>query len=148
MKLLFIAVGKKHDELVENGVAEFTARLGRYVPIEWKIIPASNTKEEAEKILKSADQADTLVALDEKGKALSTIALSDYIEKSMSSGTKRLIFVIGGAYGLDQSVRDRAQIIWSLSPLTFPHQLVRLILSEQIYRAFTLIKGEKYHHEG
>jgi 23S rRNA (pseudouridine1915-N3)-methyltransferase len=148
MKLLFIAVGKKHDDLVENGVAEFTARIGRYTPIEWKIVPASNAKEEAEKILKGVDQADTLIALDEKGKGLSTIALAEYIEKSMSSSTKRLIFVIGGAYGLDQSVRDQAQLTWSLSPLTFPHQLVRLILSEQIYRAFTVIKDEKYHHEG
>jgi 23S rRNA (pseudouridine1915-N3)-methyltransferase len=148
MKILFIAVGKKHDDLVENGVAEFTARIGRYTPIEWKIVPASNAKEEAEKILKGVDQADTLIALDEKGKGLSTIALAEYIEKSMSSSTKRLIFVIGGAYGLDQSVRDQAQLTWSLSPLTFPHQLVRLILSEQIYRAFTVIKDEKYHHEG
>lgn len=148
MKILFIAVGKKHDELVENGVAEFTARLGRYIPIEWKIIPASNAKEEAEKILKGIDSFDILVALDEKGKSLTTLALAGYIEKSMTAGAKRLVFVIGGAYGLDQSVRDRANLTWSLSPLTFPHQLVRLILSEQIYRAFTVIKGEKYHHEG
>ncbi|TAK57370.1 23S rRNA (pseudouridine(1915)-N(3))-methyltransferase RlmH [Patescibacteria group bacterium] len=148
MKLLFIAVGKKHDGLVENGVAEFTARIGHYAPIEWKIIPASNAKEEAEKILKSVDQAETLIALDEKGKGLTTLALAEYIEKNMSAGAKRLVFVIGGAYGLDQTVRDRAQLIWSLSPLTFPHQLVRLILSEQVYRAFTVIKGEKYHHEG
>jgi 23S rRNA (pseudouridine1915-N3)-methyltransferase len=148
MKILFIAIGKKHDELVENGVAEFTARIGHYAPVEWKIIPASNAKEEAEKILRGVDQADTLIALDEKGKGLGTLALAGYIEKSMSGGARRLIFVIGGAYGLDQAVRDRAQLIWSLSAITFPHQLVRLILSEQIYRAFTVIKGEKYHHEG
>lgn len=148
MKLLFIAVGKKHDELVENGVAEFTSRIAHYAPVEWKIIPNSNSKEEGERILKGVDSSDILVALDEKGKSLTTLALAGYIEKKMSAGVKRLVFVIGGAYGLDQSVRDRAQIIWSLSPLTFPHQLVRLILSEQIYRAFTVIKGEKYHHEG
>ena len=148
MKLLFIAIGKKHDALVENGVAEVTARLSRYVPIEWIIIPASSVEEEAGKILKSVADADTLVALDEKGKTLSTVDLSQYLERVLSSGTKRLVFAIGGGYGLDQSVRDRAQLVWSLSPLTFPHQLVRLILSEQIYRAFTVIKGEKYHHEG
>ncbi len=148
MKILFIAVGKRHDALVENGVAEFTARISRYAPVEWKIISASNAKEEGEKILQGVAETDTLVALDEKGKGVNTIALAEYLEKQMLSGTKRLIFVIGGAYGLDQSVRDRANLVWSLSSLTFPHQLVRLILSEQIYRAFTVIKGEKYHHEG
>ncbi len=148
MKILFIVVGKKHDTLVENGVAEFTARIGRYTHIEWKIVPASNAKEEAEKILHGLDENDTVVALDEKGKMMSTSLLAQYVEKSLAGGSKRLIFVIGGAYGLDQSVIDRAELVWSLSALTFPHQLVRLILSEQIYRAFTVIRGEKYHHEG
>lgn len=148
MKLLFIAVGKKHDELVESGVAEFTSRITHYAPVEWKIIPNSNIKEESEKILKGIDSSDILVVLDEKGKVFTTLAFAGQIEKALSSSAKRMVFVIGGAYGFDQSVRDRAQIIWSLSSLTFPHQLVRLILSEQIYRTFTVIKGEKYHHEG
>jgi len=148
MKLIFIAVGKKHDPLVENGVAEFTARISRYTPVEWKIIPASNAEEEGEKFLQSISDTDTLVALDEKGKGMTTLVLAEYFGKTLSLGTKRLVFVIGGAYGLDQSIKARANLVWSLSALTFPHQLVRLLLSEQVYRAFTVIKGEKYHHEG
>ncbi len=92
------------------------------------------------------EQSDFLVALDERGKQFDSIALSKFIQAKTNASVKRLVFVIGGAFGLDESILKRANYTWSLSQLTFPHQLVRLILSEQLYRAFTILKNEKYHH--
>jgi 23S rRNA (pseudouridine1915-N3)-methyltransferase len=90
---------------------------------------------------------DFLVALDEHGKQFSSVALADFIEKQTTASTKNLVFLIGGAFGLDEEVLKRANFKWSLSQLTFPHQLVRLILAEQIYRACSIIRNEKYHHK-
>jgi len=146
MKILFITVGKQNDSSLSDAVFDYTKRINNYFKTEWKIIPSSDIKKESENILKSIDSDDYVVVLDDKGKELNTIELSQFIEKRMISGDKRVVFVIGGAYGVGEDVFVRANFKWSLSKLTFPHQLVRLILSESIYRAISVIKKEPYHH--
>lgn len=147
MKLFIISVGKKHDEMMREGIVEFEKRISAYYELEWRIIPSSSEQEEGRKILESVKDGDVLVVLDEKGKELSTKEFGEAIQKNLNSGIKRLVFVIGGAYGLSPEVISKAHILWSLSRLTFPHQLVRLILVEQIYRAISILNGSKYHHE-
>jgi 23S rRNA (pseudouridine1915-N3)-methyltransferase len=146
MKFLFITIGKDTDKNLVESVIDYTNRINRHIKTEWKIIPSSDIKKESENILKSIDSDDYVVVLDDKGKELNTMELSQFIEKRMISGDKRVVFVIGGAYGVGEDVFVRANYIWSLSKLTFPHQLVRLILSESIYRAISVIKKEPYHH--
>lgn len=157
MKIQFWSVGKTHDSYVKEGVTEFTKRISKYFPVEWTIIPVPKNagmlsemdlkKREGETILQWLKQDDYLVALDEHGKQLSSEGLSEFLQERASASTKNIVFLIGGAFGLDAAVLKRAQLKWSLSQLTFPHQLVRLILAEQVYRACTIIKNEKYHHK-
>ena len=156
MKLEFWAIGKNHDTYIKTGVEEFTNRIANYYPVKWNIIPppknAGNLnepalkKKEAEIILGSLSNEDYLVLLDEKGKALTSHTLSNFLQSRANESHKHLIFLIGGAYGIDDSISKRANFTWSLSLLTFPHQLVRLIISEQLYRACTILRNEKYHH--
>ena len=146
MKILFVTVGKSHNSELEASILDYTKRLGKYFKTDWKIIPSSDEKKEAEQILKGVEAGDYLIALDEKGKELDTLGLASQIEKRMLASDKRLIFVIGGSYGLDKVLLDKANYIWSLSKLTFPHQIVRLILAESVYRAISVIKNEPYHH--
>ena len=146
MKFTFISVGKKNDSDIEEAVADYTKRIKRYFPVEWKLIPTSDKEKEAEAVLKTLDGGDFVVVLDDKGKELNTIELSQFIEKRMSASEKRIVFVIGGAYGFSDEVYKRANFKWSLSKLTFPHQLARLILAESLYRAISVIKKEPYHH--
>ena len=157
MKIQFWSIGKAHDSYVKEGVTEFTKRISKYFPVEWTIIPVPKNagmlsemdlkKREGETILQWLKQDDYLVALDEHGKQLSSEGLSEFLQERASASTKNLVFLIGGAFGLDAAILKRAQLKWSLSQLTFPHQLVRLILAEQVYRACTIIKNEKYHHK-
>lgn len=155
MKLSLWTIGKAHDATVREGVIEFTTRATRYFQIEWKIFPVPKhsspeklKKAEADIILHALESDDYLVLLDEKGKSLTSVELANFIQLRANDSGKanRLIFLIGGAYGVDQSVFQKAKMVWSLSSLTFPHQLVRLILAEQIYRACTILRNEKYHH--
>ena len=140
MKIIIISVGRAHDPLLRDAIDDFTARIGHYMPVEWTIV------DEDEKVLKNIQAGDYVVALDEKGKPISSPGLADRMQKCLNESTKRLVFLVGGAYGLTDEMRAKAQLITSLSALTFPHQMVRLILAEQIYRACTILKGEKYHH--
>ena len=103
-------------------------------------------KAEASLILNSLEKEDFLVVLDEKGKMLSSVQLADFLQLRANESVRNIVFLIGGAYGIDEQVFKRAQLKWSLSDLTFPHQLVRLILAEQVYRACTILRNEKYHH--
>jgi 23S rRNA (pseudouridine1915-N3)-methyltransferase len=146
MKISFISIGKQNDSGINLAIEDYTKRINKYFKTEWKIIPSSDKEEEAGKILKVLETGDFVVALDEKGKEFGTMELSQFIEKRMIAGDKRIVFIIGGAYGLDDIVLNKANIKWSLSKLTFPHQLVRLILSETIYRAISVLKNEPYHH--
>ncbi len=104
-------------------------------------------KKEGEMVLDWIQKDDYLVALDEYGKQLTSETLADFIQKRSNQSVRKLVFLIGGAFGLDKAVLERANYKWSLSQLTFPHQMVRLILAEQVYRACSIIKNEKYHHK-
>jgi 23S rRNA (pseudouridine1915-N3)-methyltransferase len=156
MKLLFWAIGKNHEAYVKPGVEEFTARISNYFPVKWNIIPAPKNaaslnevalrKKESDLISALLQKDDYLIVLDEKGKQLSSQGLSIFLQSRANESHKQLVFLIGGAYGIDELILNRADFIWSLSLLTFPHQLVRLILCEQVYRACTIQRNEKYHH--
>ncbi|HVZ95468.1 MAG TPA: 23S rRNA (pseudouridine(1915)-N(3))-methyltransferase RlmH [Chitinophagaceae bacterium] len=153
MKILLWAIGKTHETYIKQGVDLFTKRISHYYPVEWKIFPSPKNndenqikKDESVQILHAIQKDDVLVALDENGKQWNSVELAKFIETSANSSIKNLIFLIGGAYGLPESLLKRCNYRWSLSKLVFPHQLVRLILSEQIYRACTIIRNEKYHH--
>jgi 23S rRNA (pseudouridine1915-N3)-methyltransferase len=156
MKIYFWSVGKSHETYVKEGIELFTKRISHYFPIEWKIFPSAKNstsltedetkKNEAVPILNSLQNDDVLIALDENGNQLNSMELANFIQRKANESSKNIIFLIGGAYGIHESVLKRSNFKWSLSKLVFPHQLVRLILAEQIYRACTIIRNEKYHH--
>ena len=156
MKISLWSIGKPHEPYVKPGVEEFSSRLNRYFTTEWRIIAppklaASMSEEQLKKaeaviILGMLSKEDQLVVLDEKGKMLDSIQLANMIQSSANESTRNMIFLIGGAFGVDHSLLQRAHFKWSLSALTFPHQLVRLVLAEQLYRACTILRNEKYHH--
>lgn len=156
MKIHFWSVGKQHEAYVKAGVDEFTKRISNYYPVEWTILPMPKNagilsetelkKKEGELILNNLQKDDYLVALDERGKQISSEGLAELIMKRGNESVKNLVFLIGGAYGIDEAVMKRANYKWSLSHLVFPHQLVRLILAEQVYRACSINRNEKYHH--
>lgn len=157
MKLQFWSVGKAHEAYIKDGVEMFTKRISHYYTAEWNIIPVpKNTamlsemdlkKKEGETILSFLQKEDYLVLLDERGKQMKSEALAKFIEARANESTKKLVFLIGGAFGVSDAVVKRANFKWSLSDLVFPHQLVRIILAEQVYRACTIIKNENYHHK-
>ena len=157
MKISLWTVGKNNEAYVKDGIEDFTKRISRYFPVEWTIIPVPKNagmlseidlrKKEGEVILQWLRPDDYLVALDEHGKELSSESLAKFLQSRSNESVKNLIFLIGGAFGIDDSVLRKAKFKWSLSQLTFPHQLVRLILAEQIYRACTILRNEKYHHK-
>lgn len=153
MKISLWSVGKVHEIYVKDGIEDFTRRINRYYPTEWNIIASPKNgandlkKKEGEIILNALQKDDYLVALDERGKQTSSEELAGFIQSRANESVKRIVFLIGGAYGLDEAVLKRADFTWSLSRLVFPHQLVRLILSEQLYRACSINRNEKYHHQ-
>ena len=157
MKMQLISIGKTHEAFIKPGVEDFTKRISNYFPVEWVIMPTPRNagalsekelkKKEGEQILQVIKKEDWLVALDEKGKQWSSEGLAQFIQTRANESTKNLIFLIGGAFGLDEKVLERCNHKWSLSNLTFPHQLVRLILAEQLYRACSILRNEKYHHQ-
>ena len=157
MKILFRSVGKQHENFVKDGIELFTKRISNYFPVEWSLIGAPKNAaslehgilkiKEGEHILAQLQKDDFLVLLDEKGKELSSPGLAAFLEQRSNESVKNIIFLVGGAFGVSDAVAQRANFTWSLSKLVFPHQLVRLILAEQVYRACTIIRNEKYHHE-
>lgn len=154
MKIAIWSVGKVDESYIKEGVANFTKRIGHYYPIEWHLImpskaidPIQIKKEEAVTILKKLTQPDVLILMDERGKMLSSPSLAKLIQQKANQSANRIVFLIGGAYGVAEEIKAKAQFSWSLSELVFPHMLVRLILAEQIYRACSILANEKYHHE-
>ncbi len=157
MKLQFWSIGKAHESYVKEGVELFTKRITNYYPVEWNIISlpknsatlseADLKKKEGEMVLNNLQKEDYLVLLDERGKQLKSEGVAQLIQSRANESVKNIIFLIGGAYGVGDSVAQRANLTWSLSPLVFPHQLVRLVLAEQIYRACSINRNEKYHHQ-
>jgi 23S rRNA (pseudouridine1915-N3)-methyltransferase len=149
MKIIIIAVGKEKDFAAAELVADYSARIEHTVPVVWKYISTSTKEQEEKDISKALDGLSTpthIVALDEKGREFTSAKFADFMQARMNESLQSLVFIIGGSYGLSDELRSRAQMTVALSQLTFPHQLVRLILAEQIYRAFSIMKGEKYHH--
>ncbi len=156
MKLQMKAIGKAHEPFVKEGVEMFTKRIGNYFTAEWQVIPMPKNagvlsendlkKKEGELILQTLQKDDFLVLLDERGKQLTSEGVAQFIQARANESSKNVVFLIGGAYGVSEEVMKRANYKWSLSQLVFPHQLVRLILAEQLYRACSIIKNEKYHH--
>lgn len=156
MKIQFWSIGREHEPYVKDGIADFTKRTGNYFPVSWKIIPvprnaglmteADLKRKEGESVFRSLNEDDYLIALDERGRSFTSAQLATFLQTRANESARQLIFLIGGAYGIDPTVLKRANHTWSLSALTFPHQLVRLILAEQVYRACTILRNEKYHH--
>ena len=157
MKLQFWTIGKAHESYVKEGVELFTKRIANYYPIDWNIIAMPKNaatlsetdlkKKEGEIILNALQKDDYLVLLEETGKQLSSEGLASFLQARGNASVKSIVFLIGGAYGVSEAVMQRANHSWSLSQLVFPHQLVRLILAEQVYRACSINRNEKYHHQ-
>ncbi len=153
MKIKIWTVGKNHEGYVSEGIELFTKRINHYCETNWILIPSSKAslpeiikKEEGEMVLQRLQQEDYLILLDERGTNWNNQQIAKEIEKCQNIAVKQLVFLIGGAYGVDSRIVNRANATWSLSKLVFPHMLVRLILAEQIYRSFTILRNEKYHH--
>ncbi|MAP53488.1 23S rRNA (pseudouridine(1915)-N(3))-methyltransferase RlmH [Altibacter sp.] len=156
MKISLLVIGKTDSKQLSAMTEDYARRLGFYIPFSMEVIAdIKNTKHlsveqqkqaEGELILKRIQSSDTVVLLDEKGKILSSVGFSEFLQKKMNSGLKQLIFVIGGPYGFSEAVYQRANGKLSLSAMTFSHQMIRLFFVEQLYRAFTILKNEPYHH--
>ncbi len=156
MKITLILNGKTEDDYLITGFLNYEKRLKHYTSFETIVIPAlKNTKsltveqqkqKEGELLLKNIQTADILILLDENGKEYNSVGFSEYLQKQMNSRIKNLIFVVGGPYGFSSDVYKRANGKIALSKMTFSHQMVRLFFIEQLYRAFTILKNEPYHH--
>ena len=157
MDVKLVTVGKTDVKWVKEGLDLYVSRLRHYVPFSLVEIPqlknvSALTQEqikdrEGELVLKQLNPGDSVILLDEHGKEYRSVEWAEWIRQRLARGGKALVFVIGGAYGFSQAVYDRAEGKVSLSRMTFSHQMVRTIFAEQLYRAFTIIKGEPYHHE-
>ena len=156
MKVKLLVIGKTDKDFVKKGIEEYQKRLKHYIPFEFKILPdIKNTKKiseeqqkqkEGEQILQETQKSDFVILLDENGKEFSSVKFSEFMQNKMLSGTKNLVFIIGGPYGFSQDLYKRADSKISLSKMTFSHQMVRMIFIEQLYRAMTILKNEPYHH--
>lgn len=157
MKISLLVIGKTDAGYFAEGIKEYENRLKHYIPFEMQVIPdiknVKNLSEEQQKekegelILKNVQAGDYLVLLDERGKEFSSLQFASYIEKKTHTVSKRLIFVIGGPYGFSPAVYEKASERISLSKMTFSHQMIRLVFTEQLYRAMTILNNEPYHHE-
>ena len=156
MEIELICVGKTFQPFVQDGFKEFENRLKHYIKFTYTEVKISNAKiieiekvkkMEGELILNSILPSSKIILLDEKGKSYTSSAFSGLLAENMNQSVKKICFIIGGAYGFSEDVYKRANSKISMSEFTFSHQLVRLIFIEQLYRAFTILKGEKYHHE-
>lgn len=157
MNIRLITIGKTDNKNLQSLIEDYTKRLSYYVKFDLEIIPdiknvknlseAQQKEKEGELILSKISTTDQLILLDENGKTFSSVGFSDYLQKKMNTGIKTLVFVIGGPYGFSETVYQKAQGKVSLSEMTFSHQMVRLFVIEQIYRGFTILRNEPYHHQ-
>ncbi len=157
MKIIIVVIGKTDEAYLNTGITKYHDRIKHYIPLEMKIIPdLKNTKslseeqqknKEGELILQQIQPTDELILLDEGGKDFSSRAFAGFMEQKLLLGIKRIVFVVGGPYGFSDDVYNRATTKLSLSKMTFSHQMVRLIFTEQLYRAMTILKNQPYHHD-
>ncbi len=153
MKIRVLFTGKTDGRFVEEGVAHYARRMERYLPFVTEVVaaarggdPRKQKEKEGEAILRKAGREAYMVLLDERGEALTSEEFAAFLQKRMNAGTRELLFVVGGAYGVSPAVRERADKVLQLSAMTFSHQVVRILLMEQLYRAMTILRGEPYHH--
>lgn len=157
MNIKLIAIGKTDNKQLQTLIDEYQKRLSFYIKFDLEIIPdiknvkhlseSQQKEKEGELILAKIAPTDQLILLDEKGKTFSSVGFSEELQKKMNSGIKTLVFVIGGPYGFSESVYAKANGKISLSPMTFSHQMVRLFFIEQLYRGYTILRNEPYHHQ-
>lgn len=157
MNIKLLAIGKTDNKALQILIDDYTKRLSFYVKFDLEIIPdiknvknlseSQQKEKEGELLLSKLTPTDQLILLDENGTTFSSVSFSDYLQKKMNASTKTLVFVIGGPYGFSDEVYRKAQGKISLSLLTFSHQMVRLFFIEQLYRGFTILKNEPYHHQ-
>jgi len=157
MKITLLVIGKTEYSYLKDGIADYEKRLKHYINFQIIFLPPIKCSKktscewiknkEGEDILKHFSKSKFVVLLDEKGESYRSIAFADFIQKKMNQGVSDLLFVVGGAYGFSEQVKNAADIKISLSEMTFSHQLIRLIFAEQLFRAFTIIKNEPYHNE-
>lgn len=151
MAIKLLAVGRRHESWIEEGIRRYETRLKQPFNTEWVLLPhsaregLSARQEESERILAKLKPDDFVILLDERGKMLDSPSLSNRLLDPLER-SRQVVLIIGGAYGVDDTVHQRADLVWSLSPLVFPHQLVRLIVAEQLYRAQEIAVGHPYHH--
>lgn len=151
MSVRVLAIGKKHESWVQEGIDRYAQRLKKPFDLGWQLLPHSSREgdaarqEESARLLAKVGERDHVVLLDERGKNLDSPGLSRHLQGRFDAG-RPVVVIIGGAYGVDEGVHARADLVWSLSKLVFPHQLVRLILTEQLYRAQEIAGGRPYHH--
>ena len=157
MKIKLIIIGKTNSKYLLEGEMEYQKRLSHYIKFEEIIIPdvkqsgklSENElkKKESQLILGKLENSDHVILLDDKGKSYSSVEFADFLQQKMISSLKSLVFVVGGAFGFSDEVYQRANSKVSLSKMTFSHQMIRLIFKEQLYRGFSILRGEKYHHD-
>ena len=157
MNIKLLAIGKTDDKSLQTLIDDYTQRLSFYIKFDLEVIPdIKNVKnlsemqqkeKEGELIVSKLSPTDQLILLDENGSTFSSVGFSDYLQKKMNAGIKTLVFVIGGPYGFSEVIYKKAQGKISLSAMTFSHQMVRLFVIEQLYRGFTILKNEPYHHQ-
>jgi 23S rRNA (pseudouridine1915-N3)-methyltransferase len=157
MNITLLMIGNTSEPFVNEGYAHFTKRLKHYIKVKEIIIsdikdrknlnPDQIKEKEALLLLEKMNSVNFTVLLDEKGKELSSSEFAGFIQKTMNAGNRELLFVIGGAYGVSESIKQKADFVMSLSRMTFTHQFIRMIFIEQLYRAMTILKNEPYHNE-
>ncbi len=157
MNITILMIGNTSDAFVQNGYDIFIKRLRHYIKVKEVVIPdlkdrkhlnADQIKEkEAAMILEKTSLSNFIVLLDEHGKEFSSVEFAGFLQKTMNTGTRELCFIVGGAFGVAESIKQKADITLSLSRMTFTHQMIRLIFTEQLYRAMTILKNEPYHNE-
>ena len=156
MEILFLMVGKTKDSYLEIGISEYRKRLGKYVSFKEEVIPEIKKQKglselelkvkEGREILLKLKGGDYLILLDENGKEFNSVGFASHLQKRMNAGYKRLVFVIGGPFGFSDEVYAKSNEKMSLSKMTFSHQMVRLFFVEQLYRGFSILRNDPYHH--
>lgn len=157
MKITLLTIGKTEEEFLKKGIEQYVKRLKHYIPFEIHDIAALKKttgmapevvkQKEAELFAKHLEKADCIILLDERGTEFSSKGFSDFLQKRMNTGIREMVFIVGGAWGFSETLHQKTDFKISLSKMTFSHQMVRLFFVEQLYRAFTILKGESYHNE-
>ena len=146
LRITIIAIGKKHDKLLADAIEHYQGRLQPHCQLQWRLVASSDVNSESAKLLSLSD-GSVRVLLDERGGSVSSQDIAMSLESWMNHAQNDIAIIIGGAYGATNELHERADHVWSLGNITLPHQLVRLVLLEQLYRGFSILSGSNYHHE-